>query len=82
MVARQLRNEVHGHADRISDWLVLRLDHVRQEAQQVVLCEQLLLMFGVYPSCHLSGVWQFAGITLVVLVIGDRKRPDRLSLIL
>ena len=57
VLARELGDVVDGNADRVGDRLVLQAHHLRQEREQIVVREQLLVVLGadqLAPCCARS----------------------------
>ena len=72
VVARELRDVVDGHADRIGDRLVLELHHRRQEVEQVVLASARRSWWSA-PT--LSAIMpRVVELVLVRVVVGRRSR--------
>src|SRR5205823_14805874 len=78
-VASQFRNEVHWHANRVCQRLVLVPDDQRQRVEEVDFPQQQFMMVRSYLTRYQAGIRKLARVALVLSVIADGEGLDWLS---
>src|SRR4029077_7630406 len=79
-VAGEFGNEIHGHANGVSQGFILMANDQREGVEEIVLAQKQFVVVGAYRMRNLARVGKLAWIALIFFVISNREGPDWLAI--